>query len=96
MNKDKINTDIHNLCNVGKILIAEKDLVKAYIKNRKPVLDREQKDNMGLQLNNLGNALLVVIHHFEGRVKELTKILDEKTEEVKSEEVKTDETKKEI
>ena len=66
--------DIVNFDNVGKILTAEKQMVEKFRKQRKPVLNREQKDVMGAQLDMLEHSLFVVINHLEGRIKELEKL----------------------
>lgn len=80
LDKEKVNekmqreVEIVNFDNCGKILTAEQNLIAKFIKNRKPVLNRDGQDMMGVQLNVLNNALMTVISHFEGRVKELEKL----------------------
>ena len=66
--------DINNFDNVGKILTAEKNMIEKFRKQRKPVLNREQKDVMVAQLDMLEHSLFVVLNHLEGRVKELEKL----------------------
>ena len=66
--------EIINFDNVGKILTAEKQMIEKFRKQRKPVLNREQKDVMADQLNILEHSLFVVLNHIEGRVKELEKL----------------------
>ena len=80
MSKEKINekmqreVEIVNFDNTGKVLTAEKELIDKFIKNRKPVLNREGNDLMGMQLNQLSSALFVVISHLDNRIKELEKL----------------------
>ena len=66
--------EIINFDNVSKILTAEKQMIEKFRKQRKPVLNREQKDVMADQLNILEHSLFVVLNHIEGRVKELEKL----------------------
>ena len=66
--------EIINFDNVGKILTAEKQMIEKFRKQRKPVLNREQKDVMADQLNMLEHSLFVVLNYIEGRVKELEKL----------------------
>lgn len=73
--------DITNFDNCSKILTAEKEILIKFIKDRKPVLNREGQDIMAGQLANLGNALNLVIGHLNLRIKELEKLNEDKTEE---------------
>ena len=73
--------EIVNFDNCGKILTAEKTLIDKFIKQRKPVLNREGNDIMAGQLNNLTTALFVVIKHLDIRIKELEKLNKEEKED---------------
>ena len=73
---NQIKTEIINFNNCGKILTVEKDIIAKFIKNRKPVLNREGNDGMGMKLNMLGMSFITVIKHLDDRITELQKILD--------------------
>ena len=72
--KEQRKVDLVNLDNTGKILTAESKIIKHFIDNKKPVLDKNGKDITGRDhAMNLYGAFMTVITYLNQRVEDLEK-----------------------
>ena len=77
--------DAVNLDNVGKLLTEESKIIKYFVDNKKPVLDKNGNDMTGRnQAMNIFGALSVVINYLSDRVNTLEADI-KKMEETKEE-----------
>lgn len=79
--KMKRAVDIVNLDNCGKVLKAESDMITKFAKTRRPLLNSRGQDQIAGELSMLLTSLAMVLGHLDGRIKELEKLNETKTEE---------------
>ena len=78
--KEQRKVDLVNLDNTGKILTAESKIIKHFIDNKKPVLDKKGQDITGRgHAMMLYGSFMTVLKYLEDRTKDLeNKIKEDK------------------